>query len=133
MVFYVVSLVFYVCSLVSFGFSLDLVVSLRAYWVLYWLFSGLIWFSIAFTVGLARLYCSKLQCFLSLAHSGEGGRSSPEMPPDAPELPKLQNDCFSKLFVRVSGRGSGRGEKVSELLRGADFSAFLLSRVLRRK
>ena len=74
--------------------------------VLSWLSSGLNWFSIGFTFGLARLYCSRLQCFLSLAHSGEGGGSSPEMPQTLRSSKKLQNECFSKLFVRVSGCGS---------------------------
>ena len=93
------SLVFFVFSLVSFGFSLDLLVSLRAYWVLYWLFSGLIWFSIGFTMGLARLYCS--------GTLRRGWREQPRHAPDASETlqssKKLQNGCFSKLFVRVSG------------------------------
>ena len=46
---------------------------------------------------------SRLQCFLSLAHSGEGGGSSPEMLQTLRSTKKLPNDCFSKLFVRVSG------------------------------
>ena len=62
--------------------------------------------SIGFTMGLARLYCSRLQCFLSLAHSGEGGGSSPEMCQTLRSSKKLQNECFSKLFIRVS-RGGG--------------------------
>ena len=89
-------------SFVVFGVSFALLVShwiywfsLRAYWVLYWLFSGLIWFSIGFTVGLASLYCSKLQCFLSLAHSGEGGGSSPAMLQTLQSSKKLQHYCFS--------------------------------------
>ena len=123
-------------SLVSFDFSLELVVFITRVhsffgFIMAVLGSHLV--SIGFTMGLARVYCSRLQCFLSLAHSGVGGGSSPEMPQTLRSSKKLQNDCFSKLFVRVSGRGSARGEKVSGLLRGAHFSAFLLSRVLRRK
>ena len=55
---------------------------------------------------LARLYCSRLECFISPAQSGEGGDSSPEMPQVLRSSKKLQNGCFSKLFVRVSGWGS---------------------------
>ena len=51
----------------------------------------------------ARLHCSRLQCFLSSAHSGEGGGSSPEMLQTLRSTKKLQNGCFFKLFVRVSG------------------------------
>ena len=42
----------------------------------------------------------------SLAHSGEGGWSSPEMSQTLRSSKKLQNDSFLKLFVRVSGSGS---------------------------
>ena len=46
---------------------------------------------------------SRLQWFLSVGHSGEGGGSSPEMPQVLQGSQKLQNECFSKLFVRASG------------------------------
>jgi hypothetical protein len=45
----------------------------------------------------------------SLAHSGEGGGSSPEMSQTLQSSKKLQNECFSKLFIRVS-RGVDRLE-----------------------
>ena len=47
----------------------------------------------------------------SLAHSGEGGGSSPETPQTLRSSNKLQNDCFSKLFVR--GFQVGVGERRS--------------------
>ena len=41
--------------------------------------------------------------------AGEGGGSSPEMPQTLQSSKKLQNDSFSKLFVRISrGGGSAR-------------------------
>ena len=43
----------------------------------------------------------------SLAHSGEGGGSSPDMPQALQSSKKLQNECFSKLFIRVSRGGIG--------------------------
>ena len=105
----VFSMVLFGFSLVSFGFSLELVVFITRVhsffgFIMAVLESHLV--SIGFTMGLARVYCSRLQCFLSLAHSGEGGGSSPEMPQTLQSSKKLQNECFSKLFVRVSGCGS---------------------------
>ena len=55
---------------------------------------------------------SQLQWFLSLGHSGEGGGSSPEM---LQSSKKLQNDSFSKLFVRVARGAIGERKEILRL------------------
>ena len=77
---------FYYAHVLFFGFIMAI---LGSHLVLDWFFNGL---------GQVRL-----QWFLSPAHSGEGGGSSPEMPQTLRSSKRLQNDCFWKLFVRVSG------------------------------
>ena len=63
----------------------------------------------------------------ALAHSGEGGGSSPEMPQTLQSSKKLQNDCFSKLFRRVP-RGGDRPEHWISFVFRCFFSAPALSR-----
>ena len=73
--------------------------SLRAYLFLYLLSSGHIWF----------FHCLFID-FLSLAPSGEGGGSSQDKAQALRSSKQLQNDSFSKLFVRVAWGGDRREE-----------------------
>ena len=108
MVFIGFSLVFHSFSLVFTGFSLDLLaVITRVFdFTVVILGSHLVFF--VFASRLARLHCSRLQWFLSLAHSGDGGGSSPEMPQSSK---KVQNDCLFQSFWK-GFRRVARGEHV---------------------
>ena len=61
--------------------------------------------SIGFTMGLARVYCSRLQCFISLAHSGVGGGNSPEMPQTLRSSKKLEITAFQSFSSAFPGGG----------------------------
>ena len=112
LVFFGFSLVFFGFPLVFFSFSLDLlffITRVHVFLWFYWFYRGYPRVSFGSRLVLQWVWPS---CTApdyggsSLAHSGEGGWSSPEMSQILRSSKKLQNDSFLKLFVRVSGSGS---------------------------
>ena len=85
--------------------------------VLYWSFLVFITrvfdFILAILGSHLVLHCFFID-FLSLAPSGEGGGSSQDKAQALRSSKQLQNDSFSKLFVRVA-RGGDRREEILHL------------------